>query len=269
MAVFRVTFAADSLFRNASLNVILPIEAPPIPGLPPKPEKFKTLYLLHGFSGNHDDWLDYSQIREIAEQNNLAIVMPSAENSWYIDTGVMGAQYMSYIAKDIVEFTRKTFPLSDKREDTFIGGLSMGGFGALRIGSLYHEVFSKIFTLSGAFIVDNIADRTPGYRDEIADYDYYVRCFGDLSKIRGTEKDPIWCVEQAVAAGNMPELYMAIGRNDFLIKENRAMKKALTKRGVKFSYTETKGIHDWVFWRSAIGPAVNWLLETDKKAEKK
>jgi putative NIF3 family GTP cyclohydrolase 1 type 2 len=157
MSVYRINYSSEALCRNVDINVIVPFEAPGMPQLlDTKPKKFKTLYLLHGFGGNQNDWLDYTAIRDIAEQNNIAVVMPAGENSWYVDTGVFGAQYGTYFGKELVEYTRKAFPLSDKREDTFIGGFSMGGFGALRLGSFYHELYSKVFTFSAAFIIDNI-----------------------------------------------------------------------------------------------------------------
>ena len=87
--------------------------------------------------------------------------------------------------RELVAFTRQMFPLSDQREDTFIGGLSMGGFGALRLGSYYHETFSRIFCLSGAFVIDDIAGIKEGYSDDIGDYDCYHHIFGDLEQLKG------------------------------------------------------------------------------------
>lgn len=261
MSVFKITYLSEALCRAVDLNVIIPFEAPGQPQLLPlKPEKFKTLYLLHGFGGNQNDWLDYTRIRDIAEQNNMAVVLPAGENSFYVDTGIFAAQYGTFFGKELVEYTRKAFPLSDKREDTFIGGFSMGGFGAMRLGCQYHENFSKVFTFSAAFIIDNIAGQKPGYQDLIGNYDYYVRTFGDLDKVKDSDKDPLWCLDQAIAAGQAPELYIACGVDDFLIAENRAMKQELDKRDVKFQYHESEGTHDWAFWNKNIEPAVKWVL---------
>ena len=264
MAVFQTTFACDSLWRSIDLNVIIPFESPGRPDLAPlKPAKFKTLYLLHGFGGNRNDWMNYTPLRDIAERNNIAIVLPEAENSFYVDSVSLPFQYGKLI-REIVDFTRRAFPLSDKREDTFIGGLSMGGFGALRVGSLYHDVFSKVFSFSGAFIIDDIADQQPGYQDLIANYDYYVRTFGDLSKVKGSEKDPLWCLDQAIAAGEAPAIYQACGTEDFLYQENLGMKAALEARPVSYEYHEMPGIHDWVFWNKNLEPAILWLLKENE-----
>ena len=235
MAVFRIAFASETLFRTVNLNVIVPVETYGRTDVK-KPEKFKTLYLLHGFGGSQDDWMDYSNLRAISEKYNLAIVLPSGENSFYENMNSIAGHYSDFTGKEIVDFTRRMFPLSERREDTYIGGLSMGGFGALRLGSLYHETFGKLFTLSGAFIIDNISGQKAGYSDSIADYDYYVRTFGDLDCLKDSEKDPMYCVKKAVLQKNMPEVYQAVGTEDFLIEENRMMKKRLEKEGVKVTY---------------------------------
>lgn len=262
MSVYRISYPSNALFRTINMTVILPVEAPGQPELfAGKPARFPTLYLLHGFGGNQDDWMDYTRIRDIADRYDLAVVLASGENSFYEDTGVLGAQYGTLFGQELVEYTRRVFPLSDRREDTMIGGMSMGGFGAMRLGCLYCETFGKVFGFSNAFIIDDIAGQQPGYKDLIADYDYYVRTFGDLNRIKNTEKDPLWCLDQAIAKGLAPALYLACGTEDFLLQENRSMKAALDDRDVIYEYHESTGIHDWVFWNQYLEPAVQWALD--------
>lgn len=259
-----------ALFRTVSLTVIIPFESYGIPEVEAaKPEKFRTLYLLHGFGGNESDWMDYTNLRALSEENNLAIVLPSAENSFYENWGGIGASYSDFVGKELVDFTRRAFPLSEKREDTFIGGLSMGGFGALRLGCLYHETFGKIFSFSGAFIVDDIAGQKPGYRDMIADYEYYVRAFGNLDHVKNTEKDPLFCVDEAVRAGRIPAFYQAVGTEDFLLEENRSMHEELLKRNIPVSYHESKGTHNWTFWNEYLPKALGWLLDKKENVPEK
>ncbi len=106
MAVFQTTFSCDCLWRSIDLNVIVPLESPGQPDLLPlKPAKFKTLYLLHGFGGNRNDWMNYTPLRDIAERNNIAIVLPEAENSFYIDSKALPFRYGSLI-QEIVDFTQ-------------------------------------------------------------------------------------------------------------------------------------------------------------------
>lgn len=264
MSVFRISYASDALRRYVNLTVIIPFETTETPEIKMKTnEKFKTLYLLHGFGGCQDDWMDYTKIRDIAERYNLAVVLPAGENSFYVDTGIFANQYGTFVGKEIVDYTRRVFPLSVKREDTFIGGLSMGGFGAMRLGCFYHENFSKVFSFSGAFVIDDISGQRPGYKDMIADYDYYARTFGDLDKVKESEKNPLWCLDRAIAAGEQPDFYLACGDEDFLLRENRNMREALRLRGVKLEYHESPGIHNWVFWNQYLEKAVKWALESE------
>lgn len=261
--MMRTSFLSESLYRSVDINVIVPMEVLGIPGEAKKegPTIFKTLYLLNGYSGNQDDWLTYSNIRQLAEQYRLAVVMPAGGNSFYVDGAGLGNQWGRFVGEELVDFTRKMFPLSPKREDTFLGGLSMGGFGAARLGFYYHRHFSKLFSLSGAFITDKIAGKTEGYRDEVADYEYYHSAFGDLKQLQNSSKDPFWCARQAVQAENAPELYMACGEEDFLIENNRDAKRKLEEIGVRLHYLEAPGIHDWRFWNQHLEPAIQWLLE--------
>ncbi len=264
MALFRINYASKCLNRYKNLNVILPAEDSmmfDVKTAKEKPEIFQTLYLLHGYSGNQEDWLTETRIQEIAERYRLAVVMPSGENSFYLDRKASNAKFETMIAKEIVDFTRSVFPLSKKREDTFIGGLSMGGYGALRLGSCYPDTFGKIFGLSSALVVDDIQDMKEDYVDDIGEYALYQAIFEDLTKVKNTRKDPIWCAKEAIKQGNMPELYLACGTEDFLIEKNRRAVEALRKTGFEFHYHESSGIHDWDFWNKEIGPAIRWLLD--------
>lgn len=137
----------------------------------------------------------------------------------------------------------------------------MGGFGAARLGFYYHRIFSRIISLSGAFIIDQIAGQKAGYKNEVGDYDYYRYAFGDLDRLKNSPKDPIWCAKQAADQGDAPEIYMACGEDDFLIQENRSTKVKLEEMGISLQYLEASGSHDWNFWNQHLEPAVRWLLK--------
>jgi S-formylglutathione hydrolase FrmB len=271
MAIFKITYASKCLGRYKDLNVILPVEESMMvdPLLQPvhkagEKKLFKTLYLLHGYSGNQDDWMTGTRIRELADIYGIAVVFPSGENSFYVDGDSVNTRYGEMIGKEIVEFTRSVFPLSDKREDTYIGGLSMGGYGALRVGSYYHETFSKIVCFSSAFVVDDVVGMKKGDIGNVGDYEYYCHTFGNLDEIPDSPKDPFWCVERAVKTGNMPQLYMTCGSEDILIEKNRAAVKRFRDLGLDLHYHESPGIHNWDFWGREIEPAIKWLLEREE-----
>ena len=159
MAFIQVSFMSKTLMRTVPLQVILPVDKFTFGQLEREEKPFKTLYLLHGIFGNETDWVHGTRIQRWAEEKNLAVVMPAGENAFYVDQPSIGAMHGQFIGEELVEITRKMFPLSRKREDTFIGGLSMGGFGALRNGLKYHDTFGAVICLSGALLCWKIRKR--------------------------------------------------------------------------------------------------------------
>lgn len=262
MAVFRVDFMANSLGRTVPLVVILPTDKVYMPWMTPREEgkPYKTLYLLHGIIGSCVDWLYGTRIQRYAEENDLCVVMPSGDNSMYLDQGV--DMYGEYVGKELVEFIRKTFPVSKKREDTYIGGLSMGGFGAMRNGLKYNETFGAIVSLSGAFVLNE--KTLEEVENPVFPADtmvYKKRVYGeDLEAAIASDKNPVWLIETMAKEGKeFPAIYMAIGTEDFLLEENEKVHKLLTDCGVKHEYVTGPGSHEWDFWDTYIKKAMDWL----------
>ena len=146
MVLFRGDIKCKSLQRRTSISVILPADnihfLQDTEEIVPQP--YRTLYLLHGLYGSDDIFLANTSIQKFAEDHGIAIVIPCGENSFYVDNKKAHAYYGEYVGQELLDITRNIFPLSDKREDTFIAGFSMGGYGAIRNGLKYHENFSKI-----------------------------------------------------------------------------------------------------------------------------
>lgn len=123
MALIQADFFSPSLMRTVTINVILPTDKMVFPGMPvPEKKPLKTLYLLHGIFGNYTDWVTGTRLQAWAQDKGLCVVMPSGENRFYVDNPESENYYGKFIGEDLVNFTRDTFRLSDKREDTFIGG---------------------------------------------------------------------------------------------------------------------------------------------------
>lgn len=262
MAYFQVNFFSKALKRQVSFNAVVPVDSFEIPGQE-KIERgpLKSLYLLHGYSGNHMDWVSGSKIQELSLIHNIAVFMPSGENNFYLDDTDKGELHAEFIGSELIEFTRKTFPISAKREDTYIGGLSMGGYGALRNGLKYSHNFSRIMALSSALITRNIAGIPSDFKDPIADYKYYRRVFGDLNELLGSDKDPeALLLDLKKAGASIPEIYMACGTEDFLLQENRGYHDFLVSQDVEHTYVEGPGVHDWNFWNEYIEKAIKWAL---------
>ncbi len=254
MALIQVNFVSESLMRTVPIQVVMPVDKLPFPGEPKREEKpFKTLYLLHGIIGNYTDWVSGTRIQRWAEEKNLAVVMPSGDNAFYVDNAAAGNLYGEFIGKELVEITRKMFPLSRKREDTFIAGLSMGGYGALRNGLKYHDTFGYISCLSGALLIDDMPDRTNDSPLFMERRSYAESIFGDLDKLLDSDKNPKWIVRKLVGEGaDIPQIYLTCGTEDSLLETNRSFKALLDELNVPVTYVEGPGAHEWDFWDRSL-----------------
>lgn len=271
MAFAQFDYFSETLKRTTSFSICIPNDVFPLmKEMYPDAyaREMKTLYLLHGYSANRNAWLLGSRIEELAVKYNMAVVFPNADNSFYIDRPGAGNKYCSFVGQEIVDYTRRVFNLSDKRENTFIGGLSMGGFGATHVGLTYPETFSKIFGLSSAFIIHDIENIEESHVDGIADYYYYKETFTDLANVSASLNNPERQIEKIQAEKSpMPELYLSCGTEDFLIEQNRTFVQFLEAKDVSFEYYESPGVHDWDFWNEYLEPALQWLLKENKVAE--
>ncbi|GHU99104.1 alpha-xylosidase [Spirochaetia bacterium] len=259
MAIFQIDFFAKTLRRKVEMAAVIPMDVPP--GMAPGfPNVFKTVFLLHGFSGNHKDWLCSAPLEELALQHGLAFIMPDGENSFYLNDPIRGALYEDFICDELPAFCRRLFPLSEKVEDTVIGGLSMGGFGAIHSGLAHPEIFGNIIALSSALITDEVSKMKNGVGNEMMPYSYYEHTFGAPNTLPGSHNDPKALAKKlAEKQEKIPNLYMACGTEDFLIKENRNFHDYLQNLNIKHEYVENPGIHDWAFWRPHLSSALTWL----------
>lgn len=261
MALLQVNLFSKTLMRQVPVNVILPVDKMLAPGAPAREEKpYKTLYLLHGIFGNYMDWSVGTRIQRYAEENDLVVVMPSGDNAFYLDQPKSNNYYGEFIGRELVELTRKMFPLSRKREDTFIAGLSMGGYGAVRNGLKYHDTFGYIVSLSGALFVDELPGRTNEEEMFFQRRDYIESCFGDLSQVLESDKNPKYLVREILKAGSeMPKMYIACGDRDHLLGVNQDFAHFLQENGVDATFEIGPGDHEWDFWDTYIKKAIDWL----------
>ena len=254
MALIQVNYLSKSLFRTVPLNVILPADKLDFASLSyamKDGQKFKTLYLLHGLLGNYTDWVTGTRIQRWAEEKNLAVVMPSGDNAFYVNSRINNNDYGTFIGKELVEITRKMFPLSDKREDTYIAGLSMGGYGAVRNGIVYSETFSHIGGFSSAV-----------HHFEKDDKERFMveSLFGDMEKTLKTNASPTVAFEELLSEKRpVPKFYLSCGTEDGLYDANIRLRENLIKNGADVTWDEEKGGHDWDFWDSQIKKFIDWL----------
>ena len=261
MALIRVDYFSKALMRTVTVNAIVPTDKMIFGSSePPKPKKYKTLYLLHGIFGNYTDWVTGTRIQAWAQDKDLVVIMPSGENKFYVDNPKSGDMFGQFIGEELVDFTRRTFPLSDKREDTFIGGLSMGGYGAIRNGLKYHDTFGAICALSSALILDGVYKSEYQEKWAIGNRYYYESLFGDIDKISGSDMDYNALARKVAEEGkNIPKIYMACGTEDSLIAAKNKFSEYLTELGLEHTYETAPGIHNWVFWDTYINKVLDWL----------
>ena len=272
MALIQLNYVSSALFRTVTVNVVLPcdkLDADRKHYLN-RGKKFKTLYLLHGLIGNYTDWISGTRVQRLAEKNDLAVVMPSGDNSFYVNSyAIPNNDYGRFIGEELVEVTRAMFPLSDKREDTFVGGLSMGGFGALRTGLKYSDTFSAIISLSGAL---HVFEDEAGHGAKIQDENWAFgrSIFGPAETAMKSDNNPRVLLDDLQASGkgkeSLPKIFMACGTDDFLLPGNRSFSKELKERGLDLTYIEAPGNHNWFFWDTYIKEALDWLPLEEKFA---
>ena len=182
MAVLSCDYFSVARKGFISFSVILPVDPPPVEMEPVKyvTGPFPTIYLLHGYSGNRNSWLFNSVVMDWAAKYGYAVIMPDGTNRFYLDNDDTGERYGEFVGEELVEVTRRMFPLSTRREETVIAGISMGGFGAIRNGLNYADTFGAIIGLSSALITDEVSAMEPGSGNAIASYEYYRHTFGDV-----------------------------------------------------------------------------------------
>lgn len=263
MARFTCSFISYSLMRSVDMTVIIPtptyLDALGKGGTPwesvrhtPK-EKYPVLYLLHGIGNHHMGWTSYTNIELYAEEQQIAVVLPSAENKHYADQP-HGDNFYQLLEKELPDFVCGMFPVSSRWEDTYIAGLSMGGYGALIHGLSNPQRYMAIGAFSPALHINPAEDNAP-----LA-----------LSP-RPPQYDPLSLAESLCASGNrFPMLYLSCGEEDFLFELNTQYRDALSRMNVAFTWSQTPGYgHEWRFWNQEIERFLDWLPRTDAYAKKR
>ncbi|MFG6150525.1 alpha/beta hydrolase [Halobacillus sp. B23F22_1] len=243
MAKINCQFHSQILDLDVSMNVILPEHtALPQNGYP-------TLYLLHGLSDDDSKWLRNTSIERYVEGRELAIVMPAANRSFYTNME-HGPDYFSYISEEVPEVARSFFPLSQKREDQYVGGLSMGGYGAFKMALTYPERFSAAASLSGSLDISSRIDSFP---------EDFANIFGNRP-IQGTKDDLYFLIDQLTEDNiTLPKLYQACGTEDHNYQANKEFYQYGKRSGLNIEFEEGAGGHEWEYWDQQIKRVLEFL----------
>lgn len=254
MAYLKYEYRSEALTRGVSLHVFLPTEEYSKGTKPP----YKTLYFLPGYSVKAHEIITWLRIRRQVELKGIAVVIPEGDNSFYLSHPEWGTDYAAFVGKEIVEETRKMFPLSVKREDTYIGGISMGGFGAVHNGVRYKETFGKIAVLSPALDFYEFMHEAPeaGFRQEMLDH-----MFGSEEIFLQSS----YCarhlyLDHPNEVENYPELLICCGRDDRLVyRQVKRFVEDAEKKAIRISYREDAGDHEYDFWEKMLDPLFSFL----------
>lgn len=252
MARFVCNVISYVLRRTVDITVVIP--TPTIPeslglargGAPcahTPQEKYPVLYLLHGMGNNHATWTGYTNAEVYAEERNIALVCFSAENKWYI--GDERDDFFRFISEELPDFVTGMFPISGRPEDTYIAGLSMGGYGTFVHALSQPERFAALGAFSAAVGLTGL--NIPGINT--AD----------------PANDPAALAEKIAAEGRtFPKVYMACGGQDGLYERNVQFRDKLISLGADVTWDEIGQYgHEWRFWDTEVERFMDWIPRTD------
>lgn len=251
MIRMRTDFFSSALGMGTSMVVLMPQDAPGQIGMggvsreTPPP----VLYLLHGLSDDCTIWERRTAIERYASELGIAVVMPEVRRSFYTDEAV-GEAYWTFISEELPTLVGATFRVSQDPADTFVAGLSMGGFGAFKLALNHPERYGAAASLSG--VVDPVAADLSSREGHLAQRVW------DGGGPAGTIDD-LPAILRAADPATLPPLYLSCGTEDSLIDQNREFAALAEERGVDLTVKLTPGDHTWDVWDAAIQDVLAWL----------
>lgn len=256
MALIHCNFFSETLGISTSITVILPQNTKTQIGMAgsKKKEKYPVLYLLHGLSDDHTIWQRRTSIERYVADMGLAVVMPDGGRSFYTDMKY-GHKYWTYITEELPEIVASFFPISTLPEDSFIAGLSMGGYGAFKAVLSNPEKYSAGASLSGALDINSsfLRETDEPFKIELSNI------FGEASLFKGSKNDLFSLASKLEFSAKKPKLYQACGTEDFLYEDNIKFKSFIEDKNFNYTYDENVGTHEWGFWDLQIQKVLKWL----------
>ena len=212
--------------------------------------RYSVIYLLHGLTGHFDNWTEKTKLAEFAAAHKFIIVTPEGDNGWYTDSvSVANDKYESYIVKELIPEIDKTFRTIADRDHRAIAGLSMGGYGSIKFGLKYPEIFSLAGSFSGALGAAGYSEANASRIGKAMDAIY-----GPMESETRKANDIFRMIREISPEkmNAMPFLYIDCGTEDFLFKNNQDFVTLLVEKKVPHEYRQLPGAHNWVFWNSQV-----------------
>jgi S-formylglutathione hydrolase FrmB len=254
MALIRCDFSSDALQLGTSMTVLLPQHAAAQIGITghdvstPPP----VLYLLHGLTDDDTAWTRYTSIERYAAERGLVVVMPQVHRSFYADE-VHGGRFWTFLSEELPAVVSSFFRVSTRREDTFVAGLSMGGYGAFKWALRAPERFAAAASLSG--VLDLAYMLESDERPHIAELG--SRIFAGRP-VAGTDDDLMHLLATGRPA-DRPRLLLRCGTGDHLLAHSERFLAACRRHGVEIDASFGPGAHEWGYWDTEIRTVLDWL----------
>lgn len=243
-----VSFYSNALHRYMQYRVILPSSIA-------ADQKLVTVYLLHGGGGNFRDWSNYSDVARYAE-DGVALVMPEGDSSYYTNSVDRPQdRYEDYIVNDLIADVESRWPVKTGRQNRAVVGVSMGGFGAVKLGLKHPELFIFVGGISSAIDVPS----RPFSIKRIGQWRSHKSIFGAWGSPTRRENDPFVLVQSAHPA-QAPYLFLTCGEQEGLLPANKKFAVLLEQHHFQFEFHTAPGGHDWNQWNRWLPEAFKSLL---------
>lgn len=255
MALINLTFRSKVLGEEARLCVILPTRDNGRETVK-NGEKFKVLYVLHGGSDDSTYYVRNTSIERYASDCGFAVVMPEVRLSFYSDM-VRGQKYFTYISEEVPYIAENIFPISNKREDHYIIGNSMGSHGAMKWALRCPEYFAGAAGMSGVGELEELGFYT---RLSSLKNNPVKNSFGSVNEYVNSENDLKYLAKKLVESGkSIPRLFSCCGTEDFTYTGVKDFVEYATKIGLPLEFKDGPGVHDWVFWDNWMQYIIKWF----------
>jgi S-formylglutathione hydrolase FrmB len=255
MAFLDCHFFSESLGLSTALYAILPQPAAGQIGVRERRTggRCPVLYLLHGLSDDHTIWMRRTSVERYATEKGMAVIMPAAARSMYQDMA-SGPRYWTFVSEELPRLVRHFFPVSHRREDTFVAGLSMGGYGAFRLALARPGRFAAAASFSGAL------DLGARLRAGLFSPAEQAGVFGHHPVVTESDADLFFLARRLAASGRpVPRLYQYCGDRDFLWQDNLRFRRLARRLRLPLAWRQDHGDHSWPHWDQQIRQALDWF----------
>ena len=265
MAFIQTDIKLPLIERTITTQLYFPTDLPESVG-----NKVKgVITLLHGLSNTGSDWMMMTAAARYAADNGYILIAPNADNSFYHDMRY-GSPFYTAITELLPAQLRSIFKIPDEREKNFIAGLSMGGYGALRIGLSHPERYAACGSFSGSVDLGMLMKIGKGTIFETA---FTTPLFGENASL--PEQADLFSLAEKVAQlpkEQQPRIYCTVGKQDQgipqIYTQNQNFRKAAEALPLEYTYEEWDGVHEWNFWDRSLAQFIGFIQNSEYGAKK-